>query len=239
MTQLPASSTDTGVPQQLPPPPPAWPMYRALVGVGLVCAVLIVLVYQFTKPIIAANQLAARQAAVFQVLPGATGSTTFHYVEGTGFSAVAADAAGDDLVFAGFDDNGQLVGVAVEAVGMGYQDAVRVLYGYAPERQAVIGLQVLDSRETPGLGDRANTDPDFLANFAALDVSLAEGGETLAHPIEAVKHGEKDAPWQIDCITGATITSTAIADMMRSSTDVWVPRIAGSISDFQQREVTP
>lgn len=235
-------STDTRRPPDavaVPPPPPAWPMVRALVGVGLICAVLIVLVYQYTRPIIAANQLEARQAAVFQVLPGAVSSTTYRYVDGEGFTPVADDAIGDDLVFAGFDRQGRLVGVAVEAVGMGYQDAVRVLYGYAPDRQAIVGMQVLDSRETPGLGDRANTDPDFLANFAALDVTLTEDGQRIAHPIEAVKHGEKTEPWQIDCITGATITSTAIADMIRESTAAWVPRIAGSLDAFQPREVTP
>ncbi len=37
--------------------PPGWPMYRALVGVGLVCALLIVSVYLTTMPVIARNEV--------------------------------------------------------------------------------------------------------------------------------------------------------------------------------------
>ncbi len=56
--------------------------------------------------------------------------------------------------------------------GMGYQDFIRLLYGYSPDDQAIIGIRVLESRETPGLGDRIETDADFLSNFQRLDVAL-------------------------------------------------------------------
>ena len=59
-----------------------------------------------------------------------------------------------NLVFAGYDDNDQLVGLAIEAQAMGYQDVIRLIYGYSFEAQAIIGIRVLESRETPGLGDR-------------------------------------------------------------------------------------
>ena len=37
--------------------PPVWPMYRALVGVGLVCGFLIVSVYEVTRPVIEPGRL--------------------------------------------------------------------------------------------------------------------------------------------------------------------------------------
>ncbi len=225
-------------PLATPQPTGAWPLYRALVGVGLVCALLIVLVYQGTLPRIAANRLAARQAAIFDVLPGATQSTTFQ-AGADGYRAVAPDSTGQDLVFAGYDETGALVGIAIETGAMGYQDIVRVLYGYAPDRQAIVGMRVLESRETPGLGDRVETDPGFLANFQALDVRLAADRASLAHPLQAVGQGQKTEPWQVDCITGATITSKAIANMLRDSAASQVPRIAGSLDDFDQREIRP
>ena len=189
-------------------PRSAWPMYRAMVGTGVICALLIVAAFLYTLPVIERNHAAALERAVLQVVPGAV---TFrrHDLE--------------QPVYAAFDAGGGLAGIALEAEGMGYQDTVRILYGYDPGRQAVVGMRVLQSRETPGLGDRVESDPAFLANFAALDVSLAASGDRLAHPVELVKPGAKTAPWQIDAISGATITSAAIARMLADSTARWVP----------------
>jgi electron transport complex protein RnfG len=92
---------------------------------------------------------------------------------------------------------------------------------------------VLDSRETPGLGDKIEKDPAFLANFERLDVSLSKDGTALAHPIVAVKHGKKTSPWQIDAITGATVSSFAIGDILRDSAGKWVPRLAPRLEQFK------
>lgn len=203
--------------------PPGWPMYRALVGVGVTCALLIVTVYLLTGPIIARNEAAALQAAVFKVLPGATASASFA-LDGAGrFRPAEAGDAAAQTVHAGYDGTGELVGIAIQAQGMGYQDVIRILYGYDPRRQAVIGMQVLASKETPGLGDKIEKDPAFLANFEALDVSLAADGLSLANPVVAVKSGEKNAPWQVDGITGATISSKAIASILQQSAQRWLP----------------
>ena len=37
---------------------------------------------------------------------------------------------------------------------MGYQDVIVVFYGYSSADDAVIGIRVLESKETPGLGDQ-------------------------------------------------------------------------------------
>jgi electron transport complex protein RnfG len=207
-------------------------MFRALVGVGLLCGLLIVLAYQYTLPIIQANQLAAREAAVLDVLPGARTSRTFRLQEDGRFAAAPSDATEGHLVFAGYREDGSLVGVAIEGAGMGYQDTVRLLYGFDPAQQAIIGVKVMESRETPGLGTRVETDEAYLANFVALDVALDPSGAALAHPIEAVKPGTKTQPWQVDTITGATITSKAVADILREGSAWWMPRLHGRSGDF-------
>jgi electron transport complex protein RnfG len=212
--------------------PASWPMYRALVGVGVVCGLLIVSVFVLTGPVIARNEAAALQAAVFEVLPGAVARGSFTLTPDGRFRPAAEGDAPARMVHAGYDAAGGLVGVAVEAQAMGYQDVIRVLYGYAPQRQAVVGMAVLASKETPGLGDRIEKDPAFLANFEALDVSLAADGESLQHPIVVVKHGAKTEPWQIDGITGATISSKAVAAILRQSSAQWVPTIYNRQGDF-------
>ncbi len=65
-------------------------------------------------------------------------------------------------------------------------------------------------RETPGIGDKILTDKDFLANFNALDVQLNADLTALANEVKTVKHGTKTEPWQVDAISGATITSRAV-----------------------------
>lgn len=219
-----------------PAPVPVGPMVRTLGAVGLVCGLLIVVAWQYTLPIITKNQVEARQEAVFAVLEGAVESRTFRLGSDGRFTPVPDDSQGEGLAFAGWDAEGRLVGVAVEGSGMGYQDIIRLLYGYSPDKQAVIGIKVLESRETPGLGTRVETDPAFLANFEALDVRLDASGQALAHPIEAVKQGEKSDPWQVDCITGATITSEAVTAILRDGAGHWVPRIQAGAQDLRRSD---
>lgn len=212
-------------------------IYAVVLSVGVVCSLAIVTVYEVTRPIIQRNKIALRQDAILDVLPRATTVATFRLDDTTGqFQPTSTDAAGSDLVFAGFDRQGELVGLAIETRGMGYQDFIGLLYGYSPDEQAIIGIRVLESRETPGLGDRIETDADFLSNFHRMDVGLNSDGTQLAHTMEYVKHGKKTADWQIDGITGATISSRAIAEMLSDSAAYWIPRVYRRRTDFAHPE---
>jgi electron transport complex protein RnfG len=219
-----------------PAPTSTWHMYRAMVGVGICCGLLIVSVYQFTLPVIAQNKAEALQAAIFNVLPAATTSKTFRLTDADDFEPLEGEAAGDRLVYAGYDDEEQLVGLAIEAKGMGYQDVIALIYGYSFAEEAIIGIQVLESKETPGLGDKIETDPDFLRNFERLDVSLTEDGSKLANAVVPVKSGEKSNPWEVDGITGATISSVAIAKILDASAQYWAPRIKAKLGSFEEVE---
>jgi electron transport complex protein RnfG len=212
-----------------------WQMYRAMVGVGLLCGLLIVTVYQVTLPVIKRNQAAALERAIFQVLPDARVSATFRLdEEDDRFEKLEGPTEGGRLVYGGYDDAGELVGLAIEAEGMGYADVIRVLYGYSFTQDAIVGIRVLASKETPGLGDRIETDESFLENFVRLDASLTPDGAGLANPIILVKPGKKTNPWEVDGITGATISSDAIANMLNKSASFWIPRVQRRAGDFRE-----
>jgi electron transport complex protein RnfG len=211
-------------------------MYRAMVGIGVCCGLLTVGAFQVTRPVIERNKEEALKSAIFRVLPKATTSTTFVLNESGGFSVLESKGAGDALIYAGYDDDRKLVGFAVEARGMGYQDVISLIYGYSFGEEVITGIQVLESKETPGLGDKIETDPDFLQNFERLDVSLLKDGSGLANPIVAVKHGKKTNPWEVDGITGATISSEAIASILNRSAQQWAPGIRAHLRDFQGGE---
>ena len=199
----------------------AMSMYRAIVGIGAFCALVIVAVFQLTAERIRHNQERFLAAAVAAVLPAAA-STVAVAVDDSGRLEETAEAS-ELPVFLGYGADGRLVGAVITAQGMGYQDNIRVLYAYSFELDAITGFKVLDSKETPGLGDKIEFEPHFIANFEALDASLNHEGNALQNPIVTVKQGEKTQGWQIDGITGATITSEAIGVILNQSAATWVP----------------
>ena len=220
--------TAPGIAQQ--PPTSTWSMYRAIVGIGVLCALVIVAVYQATAPRIRDNQARFLAAAVAQVLPQAR--ATINVTMTGGGDLAQSEEPGTLPVFLGYDDEGTLVGAVVTAEGMGYQDNIRLIYAYSFDTQTITGFKILDSKETPGLGDRVEKEPHFLANFEALSARLTPNGEALLNRIVTVKQGEKTEPWQIDGITGATITSEAIGSIIGTSANTWVPLLVNGAGAF-------
>lgn len=216
----------------LQPSTPATPSTAMLVTLGLVAALsgfLVVLAYQITTPMIEENKRRAIERALYQVLPGAVSRHDF-VLTADGVAPVDETAApAGTRLYAGYDAAGGLVGVALEAAAQGYQDVIRLLYGYDPDCQCIRGIQVLKMAETPGIGDKIAKDPEFLDNFRALDVSLNAGGDGLRHPVVAVKHGEKTEPWQIDAISGATISSNAVGRMLNDSAQTALPAVQANL----------
>ena len=142
-------------------------MYTVVMGVGVFCAVAIVTVYEFTRPIIKQKTIEFRNQAILDVLPVAHTITAHRLNESGEFEKTTPDSTESNLVFAGYNADNKLIGLAIEAQGMGYQDIIRVLYGYSFSKQAIVGIRILQSRETPGVGDRVETDEDFLAQFSS------------------------------------------------------------------------
>ncbi len=208
-------------------------MLRAMVGIGVLCALLIVMTFETTYPRIQRLQAEALQEAVFKVLPGTSKTKTYELQDGKFLEISGSEKSSGQLVYVGFNNSGKLVGVAVEAKGQGYAGTIRILYGYDPGMEKIIGFHVLESLETPGLGDKIEKDGKFLANFRALDVSLSDDKSKIKNPVKTVKRGEKNNDWEIDGITGATISSRAIGNIIRSSTDRLVPVIYENIDSFK------
>lgn len=192
-------------------------MIRTLGVIAMLSGFLVVLVYQITLPVIDENKRRAIEQAIFQVIPGA--------VERRDFLLGAENGSGGLNVYAGYDAEGRLAGIAAEASAQGYQDAIRLLYGYNPACECITGIKVLKMAETPGLGDKIITDANFVANFQALDASLDSAQTALAHPIITVKHGSKSQPWEIDAISGATISSKAVGKALNQSAQVVAPLV--------------
>lgn len=189
---------------------------------GLLSGLILVGAYELTLPRIQANQARELREAVFKVLPGTERFQEMVFVEG---QLVETEADAEEIVYAGYDQGDELLGYAIPGEGAGFQDTIKLIYGYQPDQRIIVGMEVLESRETPGLGDKIIKDAAFRENFLELSVDP-----------EIVPVTEKGAPNEIDTITGATISSKAIANILNATNKQWLPRLDGSKPTDQQEE---
>ena len=184
---------------------------------GMCSGLALVGIFLVTLPLIERNRAEALEAAIFEVLEGATERVTYVLREGVlaRFESPGGSLPKEEAVYAGYDQAGELVGFAIPAEGAGFQDTIKLIYGYDPARQRVVGMQVLESRETPGLGDKIIKDNSFLDCFRDLAISPE---------VVAVKKGRTQDN-EIDAISGATISSVAIVKIINQANSRWIDRL--------------
>jgi len=121
---------------------------------------------------------------------------------------VGVDKAGKTVRYSVFEakTDGQLAGWVTKTAGQGYADKIEMLIGFDPQVEKITGIFVLDQKETPGLGNKIVTD-EWRSQFIAKST-----GQSLA----AVK-GKAKAGNEIDAITGATISSKAVTDIINTA----------------------
>lgn len=209
--------TTTMEPGDLPVPAEPHPVRLAgtLALAGLLSGLALAIAYDWTLPMIEHNRAEALRRAVFEVVPGAAAMQPLTPGE-DGLAHAGDGTAADQIVYGAYTADGEFLGYAIPAEGNGFQDAIKLIYGYDPARQRVIGMRVLESRETPGLGDKIFKDAQFVANFDDLAVEPA---------VVVVKHGEKTQDHQVDAITGATISSKAVGAIVQGSMSAWRERL--------------
>lgn len=179
-------------------------LIATLAAAGALAGLAIVLAFGWANPRIQAYKAMVLAEAVTEVLGGAERYETVFLENGTFTATPQADTSGLDRVYVGYDESGAMRGVALEAAEAGFQDVITVLFGYDPGSGNLLGMKVLDNKETPGLGDKIVKDSTFVGAF--VDVSP---------PILGVKKGAGEgAPEEVVMITGATISSRAVIDII-------------------------
>jgi H+/Na+-translocating ferredoxin:NAD+ oxidoreductase subunit G len=202
-------------------------MIRLLAAVSLICGLLIVGTHLNTLGRIRRNQETILRESVAQLLSGIH-KQVIYGIQPSGDLTILPNVEGSGpKLFAGYDASGHLLGVVVEASERGYADIITAMYAYSPDKQAITGFQVVDMRETPGLGDRIASDRTFLDNFRELDARTD-------HPITTVKHGTKKNTWEIDAISGATVSSRAVGRMLQQSVQRVAPVIARNLDRIKR-----
>lgn len=206
-------------------------MIRLMGTVSLICGLLIVGTHIGTMEPIRRNQELILQETVSALLPGVAKQVVYSIQPGGGL-IVSAEGTLPKL-YAGFDPSGTLIGVVIETSERGYADTIKAMYAYSPDQQAITGFLVMELKETPGLGDKITNDPKFLDNFKKLDATAGPNGKP-AHPVVTVKNGTKKNAWEVDAISGATISSRAVGRMLAKSTESTIPVIRKNIERIKR-----
>ena len=109
--------------------------------------------------------------------------------------------------YAGLDGSGETVGYVFETEGKGYGGTVKVMTGIDTDG-SITGVVILSHSETPGLG--ANAEKESFREQYKQPVANLAGGISVVK-FQTPKEGE------IQAMTGATITSTAVTNAVNSA----------------------
>ncbi|MDD5634134.1 MAG: FMN-binding protein [Candidatus Omnitrophica bacterium] len=165
-------------------------MAAALGIVSGLSGAALVYVYNYSLPKIEVNIAADTERAIKSIFP----------------EVLEIKPGVEKDIFEVLDTDKNILGYAFLAEGSGYQGVIKLIVGVSPDVETMKGFEVIESQETPGLGAEITTDK-FRGQFKALG---------LAHAIEYVKGQKPTMPYQIEAITGATISSRAVVNMLNS-----------------------
>lgn len=191
------------------PDVPAWRLFATLGTAGGLAGFLLVFVYQLTLPVIERNKAERLAAAIQEVLKAPDHYDTLYVADGglTRDLPAGTDPRRVEQIYLGYHENGERIGFAIAAQEPGFQDQVRLIFGFDNETGTLLGMKVLESKETPGLGDKIEKDQAFVSQFDGV-----EG------PITGVKAREGTGdPHEVDMITGATISSRAVIRIINNA----------------------
>ena len=120
-------------------------------------------------------------------------------------------------VFIYNSDKGKLYLVAVR--GNGLWDKIWGTIAFEEDFNTIAGVSFGHVGETPGLGAEITDNPAFPAQFKGK--KIFEGDKYVS--VSVVKGGVKDPEHQVDAITGATITSNGVTDMLKEGLEIYLP----------------
>ncbi|WP_205563263.1 RnfABCDGE type electron transport complex subunit G [Cohaesibacter haloalkalitolerans] len=178
------------------------PAYLATVlgGFCLISALILASSYMATLDPIAIRQKEDLQSSLALVIPA-----SLHDNDLVHDAFTIKDTNGARTVYPAYRQ-GTLTAVAYQVSAVGYGGPILSIIGVDPNG-TLLGVEVLQHTETPGLGDRIESKRgDWIKQFS---------GRSLAEPSEAQWKVKKDGGY-FDQLSGATITPRAVVLSVRS-----------------------
>lgn len=120
------------------------------------------------------------------------------------YSARVRDAGEADRFEILAEPGGAVTATVLRQNGMGLWGAIRAVVGFDAGGGRLTGIEFLEQSETPGLGARIE------------EAWFKEQFKGKKGPLDLVPEGSQDSESQFDAITGATITSKGVRDLVNA-----------------------
>jgi len=159
--------------------------------VCLICALLLSVVYGLVNKKIAINKVRRVQEALATLAPEA--------------AKIEKIIIEEEIIYKLLDQKKNLIGYGFIASGQGYQGKIKMLVVSDKSLEYLKGIEVVESLETPGLGAKIQ-ETSFKNQFKDL---------TVTEDIVCVKD-EITRRGQIKAITGATVSSRAVVNILNT-----------------------
>ncbi len=173
-------------------------MVFVLTLVAVISSGLLAYFAVYTQPYIEKNKKAEIEKAIKEVVPG----------------TIESKALKDEnkfKIFAGYDKDGKLLGYAVYTVGTGFQDLITVMFGVDKHLEKMYKLEVLEQKETPGLGAKITDEKIFLKFWENKNI---RGEIILAKPPKGESELKDN---EVNAISGATISSRSVVTIVNKA----------------------
>lgn len=154
-------------------------MIVVLVVVGIVSGLVLAEIYKYAQPKIEAHRGQKKQRAIYSVLGEVEKIRTIRYKEGE--------------IYQGLNREGGVVGYVFEAKGGGYQGEIILMVGLSPDLTKILGIEVVENIETPGLGGKIE-EGYFKGQFKGLSTLKLD---------------------EVEAIAGATISSRSVIKIVK------------------------
>jgi len=123
------------------------------------------------------------------------------------------------LAYQARDENDDPVGWVIKATGQGFADKIELLIGLDEDGEKILGLYVLNQKETPALGDRIREEAwrlKFVGRETGREIVVSKASE-----MESNK-----AANSIQAITGATVSSKSVVAIVNAAVKDFRARLA-------------
>ena len=167
-------------------------MLLTLSLIGVVSGGVLSKLNGWAQPKIAAHRKAETERAIFVVQPDAK---IYKRVKDLEFE-----------LYRVYEDSTTQIGYAMVYQGNGFAGNMRVMAGVTNDISHIVGIQILEQTETPGLGTKVTEEP-FTKQFIDLSTNPQ---------VDYVKGVPPTNENEIQAITGATISSKAVVAIINS-----------------------
>lgn len=178
-----------------------------LAVIAAICTALVALTFALTRDRIVANEKAWLERNLQPALAGLffdSGITDSKLTLAAPHNLPGTD---DAIIYRVYAEDAPVAALFVVSARDGYSGPIRLLVGIDAE-DTITAVQVLEHRETPGLGDRVDAGKsDWLQQFA---------GRSLTNPTPDGWEIKRDGG-EFDQLTGASVTPRAIVNAVRET----------------------